>query len=394
METHLRSRSSATLAFARAARIYWLSIYPRLHRELRHWRTHAEVIPDQTLRALALGSQQAKIGNIEGAAAFATLVAPAHRAVAARAVTTYQIAFDYLDSVSEMASPDPIANGLQLNQALLVAVEPDAEHIDYYAHTHASDSGYLQQLVDACRTALISLPSFSAVEEAARHASARIVKYQGLNHGDTDGSHQKFDQWAKDEATRLEAHHHGEALRSWEVGAAAGSSLVIFALIAAAADPTTDRQDATAIEHAYFPWLGAANSLLDSLIDQEEDNTPGQNRLLDYYASPAEAATSLELILTEAIQHARKLAADDRHTMIAAAMFNFYLSAPPARRPELRIVHEHAQKAIGDLNTPTMLIMRARRVAARITATRISIRLIINLGDVWIGSLRKQVSAL
>lgn len=329
----MRSRSSAMLAFACAARIYWLSIYPRLHRELRHWRTHAKAIPDHTLRAAALASQQAKIGNIEGAAAFATLVAPAHQAAATRAVTTYQMAFDYLDSVSEMANPDPIANGLQLNQALLVAVEPDAEHIDYYAHAPASDNGYLHQLVDACRTAMRSLPSFPAVEEAARHASARIVKYQGLNHGDLTGSHQKFDQWAKDEATRLHAHHHGEALRSWEVGAAAGSSLIIFALTAAAADPTTDWQDATAIEHAYFPWLGAANSLLDSLIDQEEDGTLGQNHLLDYYASPAEAAARLELILAEAIRHAQKLAADDGHTMIAAAMFNFYLSSPPANSP-------------------------------------------------------------
>jgi tetraprenyl-beta-curcumene synthase len=366
METNVRGRSSTMLAFARAARTYWLSVYPRLHRELRHWRARAKAIPDQTLRAVAIEAQQTKIGNIEGAAAFATLVTPAHRMTTVRAVTAYQMAFDYLDSVSEMANPDPIANGLQLNHALLVAVEPDAEHADYYAHTHASDNGYLHRLIDACRTALRSLPSFPAVKEAARHASARIVKYQGLNHGDLNGSHQKFDRWAQDEAARLQAHHHGETLRSWEVAAAAGSSLVIFALIAAAADSTTDGRDTTAIEHAYFPWLGAANSLLDSLIDQEEDGTLGQNRLLDYYASPAEAAARLELILTEAIRQARKLATDDGHTMIAAAMFNFYLSAPSACLPEVRIMQEHARKALGDLNTPTMLIMRARRAAARI----------------------------
>jgi tetraprenyl-beta-curcumene synthase len=280
----------------------------------------------------------------------------------------YEATLDYLDCLCEMPNSDPISNGRQLNRALVTAVEPDATHTDYYAHHLSSgDNGYLCRLVDACRFALELLPSYSVVIEATRRASARIATYQSLNHGDAHGSHEPFDHWARDEALKYKKSHPDENLRWWEVGAAAGSSLGVFALIAAAADPATRSIDTAAIECAYFPWIGAVNSLLDSLIDRKEDSAPGQHRLLDYYTSADEAFARLEFIVTQAVYHAQRLALGEIHTMIVSAMASFYLSAPEADQPDVRLTRERIRGTLGGLDAPTRLVMGARRTVGRIT---------------------------
>ena len=46
-----------------------------------------------------------------------------------------------------MPSDDPLANGRQLNQALIVAVQPGREHENYFArHRLQGDGGYLHAL--------------------------------------------------------------------------------------------------------------------------------------------------------------------------------------------------------------------------------------------------------
>ena len=55
-------------------------------------------------------------------------------------------------------------------------------------------------------------------------------------------------------------------LHWWETGAAIGSQLSVLALIAAAADPATCEGRVRAIERAYFPWIGALSTLLDSVV--------------------------------------------------------------------------------------------------------------------------------
>jgi tetraprenyl-beta-curcumene synthase len=366
MTGYVRSRLGLAVAFARAAWIYWIGVYPCLRGELRHWRARAETIPDPVLRWTALEAQRAKLGNIEGAVAFATLAPPSNRAVALRAMACYEAILDYLDCLCEMPSGDPVSNGNQLNQALVTAVEPEVAHTDYYTyHLSNGDNGYLRSLVDACRFALMLLPSYSVVIEATRRASIRIATYQSLNHGDTHGSHQPFDEWARAETLTYEESHAAKDLRWWEIGAAAGSSLGVFALIAAAADPTICSRDTAGIECAYFPWIGAVNSLLDSLIDRQEDNAPGQHRLLDYYTSSDEAFARLELIVTQAVHHAQRLALGDIHTMIVAAMTSFYLSAPEADLPDVSLAGKHIRRTLGSLDIPTRLVMNVRRVLGR-----------------------------
>jgi tetraprenyl-beta-curcumene synthase len=348
-------------ALAGAARSYWLGVFPDACREVRAWRARAREIPDPTLRRLALQAHGEKRANLEGAAAFAAFAQPAGRHAAVRAVVAYQTMFDYLDYLSEEPSENPIANARRLNLALLTAIAPSEPHHDYYAHRRrGEDGGYLHALIATCRTALTALPSFATIAELARGAGERVAAYQSLNHGDGNGRHDSFEHWARDSGRA-----HAQ-LRWWEIGAAAGSTLDLFALIAAATDPALDRSVATTLDAAYFPWVGALHSLLDSLADRAEDIANGRRGLIAYYRSPDEAADRMATIATEAMRRVGELPGSRSHTLIVAAMTSFYLcdlSQPSS--PHARLATPAVLEAMGCLARPTMLILSARRATGR-----------------------------
>jgi len=356
------SRVGRAMAFARAARRYWLGVFPCARSELRHWRSRAGEIRDPALRRLAFDAQCSKRESLEGALAFAAFVPAASRALVIRAITAYQTAFDYIDELSEQPGADPIANGRQLNQALLVALQPSAAHPDYYANQNRyEDTGYLCDLVDTCRTALESLPSYGAIAESIRRITARIVTYQSLNHGDAQGSYEAFTRWARAE-TRW-----GTGLRWWETGAAAGSPLPVFALIATAAKPAARARDAAAVEGVYFPWIASLSSLLDSLIDRHEDRADDQRSLIDYYTSTTEVAARMQSLAAQSLGRAKALSDPASHTMILAAMASFYHLTPQASATDTRLVTQRIMDTVtGDFALLATLVLRTRAAIGRL----------------------------
>jgi tetraprenyl-beta-curcumene synthase len=351
-------------AFAHAAGRYWLSAFPHARAELGAWRQRAEQIPDRTLRNAALDALRTKSDDLEGAIAFAAFAPPRARIKTVRAITAFQLAFDYLDTIVELPNPDPITNGRSLNQALLVALSPGVPHPDYYKHhLHRDDAGYLENLIDTCRAAIYTLPSHAAVTVPAQRALLRIVTYQSLNHGDADGSRAAFTDWARSQSVP------GIDMRWWETGAATGSQLSVLALIAAAADPTMRIERATAIEHAYFPWIGALSTLLDSIIDRRKDRIEGQRSLVDYYSSPQETAERLQMMAVEALRVVRPLADAENHVMILAAMAAFFHSTPQASAPDVGLATRAVLDTMGGWATPALLFFRTRRALARISPT-------------------------
>jgi hypothetical protein len=134
-------------AFARAARCYWLSVFPSVRAEWNAWRQHAEQIPDRALREAAFSALLTKSDVLEGAVAFAVFVPPRTRLDVVRAIAALEIAFDYLDNVVELPNPDPIRNSRSLCQALCSMSEPGLAHPDYYEyHATRDDCGYLEAL--------------------------------------------------------------------------------------------------------------------------------------------------------------------------------------------------------------------------------------------------------
>lgn len=352
-------------AFAGAAGRYWLGVFPHVGREVRHWRRLAGEIPDPVLRRLALVTQRAERGNLDGAAAFAVLVPRAHRKRVVRAVVAFQATYDYVDTLAEQPSVDPVANGHQLHLALLTALDPEVEHPNYYAHhSGGRDDGYIRSLIDTCRSAFGSLPSYASVAEPALRAARRMVAYQSFNHETRGSPHLALARWASALTPP------GTGLQWWETAAGAASSLSVFALIAAAAQPSLSASETAAMQDAYFPWIGALHVLLDSLIDRGDDVAVGQHSLVDHYSTSEEAAVRMQIIAARSLQLTETLTAGTQHALILAAMTSFYLSAPSASAPGARLVAQQVQRTMGILATPTMVVFGARRAIGRLLGDR------------------------
>jgi tetraprenyl-beta-curcumene synthase len=346
-------------SFAGAARRYWLGVFPRVCAERRRREARALEIPDQVLRQVVVDALR-KWGNIEGASAFAAFVPHRRRAAAARAMVCFQAAYNYLDMLTELPNTDPAANGRLLHRSLLVALDPEAEHLDYYAHHHLhEDGGYLAETVDDCRAALARLPSYAAVAPAALRAAERIVAFQSCNTGEVQGDYLALERWARAHTPK------GTGMRWWETAAAGGSSLGIYALIAAAAEPRVDAEEVAAIEAAYFPWIGSLHSLLDNLIDAAEDYATGQRSLIDCYASPYDAATRMGMLAERSSRAARALPGC-RHSLVLAAMASFYLCTPEARAPEAAPVADAVLQALGEPARMAMTVFRSRLALRRL----------------------------
>ena len=356
-----RSGLGYTADFLCAARRYWLGVFPRVAFEVRRWRLLASDIPDPTLRRLALQSLERKRGNVEGAAAFASLVSGAYRPIVVRALVSCQVICDYLDLLAEQPSRDPVANGYRLHEALIVATVPGEPHRDYYIeHSSAEDGGYLRTLVSSLRGALSMLPSGEFVSDALGRAAERIAVYQSFNHGDADGSFEPFDLWARRGAV---AH---DGLQPWESAAAAGSTMSVLAMIAEAADPALRPSVVRDLESAYFPWIGSLHSLLDSLVDYQEDLMLEGRALVGYYQSPHEAAERMHALASEALHRALALPRGRRHALIVAAMASYYLcELDQLNSSHARLVTPAVLEVFGGLATPNMAVLGARRSLRR-----------------------------
>ena len=350
-------RVELSRAFAATVARYLLLVAPAASAEIARWETAAAAIPDRSLRSSARAALR-KRGNIEGATLFAVLAPAGHRRTAIRALVALQSAYNYLDTLSEQPSGDPLANARQLHLGLVSALQdPGAPHPDYYAHSpRRDDGGYLLAMLDACRQAVAELPAYPAIASTLTQAAGRIVDFQAFNLSDSQGGHAALQRWG----TELTPAHSDVAW--WEAAAGGGSSLAVHALIASAADATLDTHEAARIECVYFPWAGALHSLLDSLVDRREDRAGGQCCLLDYYASDDAAADRLAALAAYALDTTRELASASTHAVILTAMCSYYLSAPECDTAEARAVARALTGALGRPLHVAVAMSRARRL--------------------------------
>jgi tetraprenyl-beta-curcumene synthase len=344
---------------------YWLTVFPLVAREMRSWGRRAAGIPDPVLRRVALETQRAERGNYEGAAAFAAFVPLRRRAAVVRAVVAYQLAYDYADSLAELPAADRVANGRALHAGLHAALHPGAPQPDYYVHhDRGDDGGYLRELVEACRGAVASLPSWSTVAERARAMSRLVVEFQALNHAPAELVAGRLAELASSAPPR------GAALAWWEAAAGCASSAGIFSLVAASARPSLTAREAAALEGAYVPWIGALHVLLDSLVDWPRDATVGHHSLIAHYPSRAEMARRMGALADAAMRSVQGLQRPRQHELLLAGMTGLYLVRPAAALPHAAGTTERVLGALGELVRPVMLVHRMRAAVARLTRTR------------------------
>ena len=353
-----RSPLPAALAMIAA---YESRVVPRAAGEIARWRRRAGAIPDPVLRRIALATIDDEAANAEAAAAFATLAPRARRGTAIELLVAWQLMYDYLDSLGEQPSSDPRRDGLQLHEALAVALGAGDPAADFYAHhRRGDDGGYLLALASACRERFAALPSAAVVAPAALAAAERCAQAQSHVHAALrGGGYDAVRAWAAEQVG-------SDGYEWWETAAGGVSDLAVLALLATAADPDATPADAAAVAAAYWPHACVMSTLLDGVVDAAADvETAGRSYLVDCCGGPipparVERAARRSVVATSALRHGGS------HTAIAAGIAAFYSTVPAARDARAAATIAPALAALRPAVTPLLAALRLRQSLRRV----------------------------
>jgi len=313
-------------ALLRALTLHRRRLLPVVRAQQAIWRGAAELVPDPELRDAAIFSLRDKGRNAEATGAFAILAPRSRRRAALRAMTAFQTAVDYLDTLGEQPGSD-LEDGLRLHRALLDAVTLEGEDSDWYGcRGHGEDGGYLAGLVAACRRELAALPAAGRLAPALARAARRCGEGQSHAHAAARGDAAALEEWARGLGAP-------PGYLWWEAAAGASSSIAVHALIAAAAEAGTEDEEAERIDAAYFPALGALTVLLDDLVDRDRDAAAEEHNFLAYCPDAEAAAQRLGFLADRAAVAAQGLGHEARHAAILDGVVGFYLASPGAGSP-------------------------------------------------------------
>jgi tetraprenyl-beta-curcumene synthase len=355
----LVARALVALALANAR--FWPSVWPRVQAQLRRWERRAGMIEDLELRALALEKLRDERFNAEVAATLATLAPRGHRQAVIEAIVALEVLYDYLDGLTEQPTGDPLGDGEALFGAFTGAVDVSRRVVDddyFRDRPRRDDGGYLSDLAAVTRRALQSLPATVNVAEAAGHAAARCAQAQVRKHAAAALGTEQLEGWARRQA-------EGTPL-GWRelIAGAASSVLAVHALIAAAAESATTREDATKLAETYL-LTGVLITSLDSLVDHGDDVGAGDPGFVGLYHDPDELAVALSDACMRAAANAATLRNGPHHLMTLAGVVAYYTSGPGARSQIARPIAEQLQRQLRPIITPTLAVMRSWRVGKR-----------------------------
>jgi tetraprenyl-beta-curcumene synthase len=329
-----------------------------------YWRNLATSIPDPALRCDAETAIARKRASIDGAALFWTIPRARSQALL-RLLVAYEILADYLDCTSERGANLGIANGLQLHQALVDALDPTTERRhDYYQHHSWSEDGdYLGTLVDVCRHMCGQLPSYQTVRPLVLDA-AGLTSVLAINHEpDPNLRDIELQSWATTQFPSA-----GD-LPWWEKSASASAWLTILALLALAADPAIVGAEAQQVFTAYLPWVSLAGTMLDSYSDMTDDTVAGEHSYVAHYRSFTEASQRIVEIVERSLREIRTLRDGERHAVIVGCMVAMFLTKDSARTPQLRAATDAIARAGGKLTRRLVPALRAWRILYHQRAT-------------------------
>lgn len=295
--------------------------------------------------------------HAHGAALFWTL--PSSRNLELlRLLVAYELIWDYLDNLSERAAASGETDGRHLHLAIAEAIDPQAAISDYYLkHPWREDGGYLRALVEACQEGCRRLPSYPLVRDLVIREAERAQVLAVNHHPDPAMRDAALERWVAEEFP-------GKQPASWwEISGAASAPLAIHALLALAAEPDCTESEIRRTYAAYFPWLSAATTMLDSYVDQVEDAANGDHSYVSHYPDPQSAIGSIGELVLRSLREARALRDGHRHAVIAASMIAMYLSKDTAPERELRAGTDTFIRAGGSLTRLLLPILKLWRIA-------------------------------
>ena len=322
-------------------------VFPRVEKELKRWQELIKTAGDAELRHQGLASIEKKKFHCLGGSIY-TLMEGAHEQTLPF-IVAFQTISDYLDNLCDRAGCLDAAAFRQLHLAFTDALEPDKPLNDYYQlYPHKDDAGYLQALVEECRRIIKKLPSYHIVKESALNLALLYCDLQTYKHT----HYQVREKQLKDWFARYAADH--QDLYWWEFAAATGSTLGIFALIAAAGQPNLDCTEAAELTSSYFPWICGLHILLDYFIDQEEDILGGDLNFVSYYPDQEMCRQRMILFQNNALKCAAALPEPLFHVTVVKGLPAFYLSDPKVRDQGLDDIARELLEVGGGMKTLRM----------------------------------------
>lgn len=346
---------------------FLLLAFPLVNAEIGKWRALAQNCPDPYLREMALASIATKKFHCQGGSVYSTGAGLRYRRLLVRAIVALQTISDYLDNLCDRMGVEDGAAFARLHQAFLDALRPpsseaalprpvpqmastaratglptgtgsfpggnrrqppeQADRPGYYSlYPYQDDGGYLPALVRTCQEALIRLPAYPVVQDQALSLARMYCRLQASKHLSPAVREGTLLDWLTPEANRYDS-----PVFWWEVAAATGSTLGIFALFTLASYPETTRSEAEAVTRAYFPWIGGLHILLDYFIDQAEDVSGGDLNFASYYRNLEETSQRLTLLLEQSLTRARQLPHPFFHELVVQGLLAMYLSDPKVK---------------------------------------------------------------
>jgi tetraprenyl-beta-curcumene synthase len=351
MITSLRVASTA----AWLVPAYWIGIFPLARRELGGWRRLASTIPDPDLRATALAKLASEHMVAEGAAAFATLSDARHWRDVVRFCVAFETMYDYVDALAEQPTDDVLENNRLLYDCLVSAVSPNDIAFRAPASWSQNDGGYISTLISSCQQSFRRLPAAEHVVAQLQEVTRRAAWAQSVHHASQLGEREPLDHW-------IEVHRPlYPTLEWWELAAACGSPLSVYALVAAAARPETSESQAARIADAYVPWIGALSWLLEGLVDHEHDLEDGSASFVSHYREPRVMSERFAFIADAANRMTWQLPMPRRHCLLLTGMASMYLSDEGAATPYASPVASVVLDALDGPGSSLVRMLRFRR---------------------------------
>ncbi len=300
---------------------FLLRVVPAAAATLQTIRVEAERIPDARLRTEALASVDGKAFHVAGACILATFLPPVQARCYIEIVTPLETIYDYLDNLCDR-HPDVAPQAYPvLHRAVADALDPQAPRREYYAKGPAGDDGgYLQSLVAQTQRALATVPKLERLRPCFADAAsfyAELQTYKHLPRGDRELA---CVAWYERNRARF------SALDWHEFACAAGSNLHVFAALYMAFTGHTHAIGAT--YDAYFPFVSAIHILLDSFIDQLEDEEHDDLNFARVYGNANAMRERFAFMSFEARDRLSALPDAARHRFVLDVMTLFYLSHP------------------------------------------------------------------
>ncbi|RKO68039.1 tetraprenyl-beta-curcumene synthase family protein [Desulfofundulus salinus] len=295
--------------------------FPGVARELKNWRQMASRCPAPQLREMALASIGAKTFHCQGGSVFSAWTGN-HRRELIRAIVALQTISDYLDNLCDRAGVQDGEAFHQLHRAFMDALCPGAFPRDYYAlYPYRQDGGYLQELVRSCQQALALLPAYAPLRERVCQLAELYCQLQVYKHIQWPLRVKSLTTWLEPLLESLP-----ERLYWWELAAATGSTIGIFALFALAARGNYTADEVERVVSAYFPWICGLHILLDYFIDQQEDMEGGDLNFVSYYRDGQQAAGRLKYFVDRSLALAAELPDPFFHVTVVQGLLAMYLS--------------------------------------------------------------------